>query len=92
MGITLQQNLPKKPEEKKEKWSFKRLLPFHSTVSRITKTFSSPFDYLLSIAIIVLVICALFKVEVSWMFYFITIVLIFADVFERHQNITNKQE
>ena len=84
MGIAAEHELPEKPR-KEDNWSFRRLFPLGSVVNSFTKSFSNPFDVLLGYLVLVLGIAELLGRKVSWMMWVFAVLILLADLLERHK-------
>jgi len=84
MPLTSEQNIPDKPKEKSEPWTFRRLFPFSSAITTLSKAFASPFDILLGYLMIVLSIAELIGRNVSWTMWILTALIFFAVVAEHY--------
>ena len=91
MGLAANQEIEKKPEVH-EPWSVRRLFPFAAVSSAITKTFTNPFDILLGYLVFILGIVELIGRHVSWVFWGIVVLILIADVAERHIDFLSKKE
>lgn len=89
MALTEKQDIPNKPEVR-EPWTFKRLFPFSGAVSSIAKAFGNPFDVLLGYLVFIIGIAELIGRRVSWFFLALTVLILVADVFERHGFLLDK--
>lgn len=85
MGLTANQNIEKKPEEKSE-WTFRRLFPL-GAISSLSKVFVNPFDVLLGYLVVVLGIAVLAGRHIEWMFWVLTILILFADLISRRTEV-----
>jgi len=82
MAITEQQNIPIK-EQEKQKWTFRKLFPLN-TIATLIKPFSEPLDILLGYCVIVIGLSQLLKQSPSWAFFVTTILVLIANIYERH--------
>lgn len=92
MALTSQQEIPEKPKEIQEPWTFQRLFPLKATVSALTKSFTTPFDILLVFQILIIGTSELIGRQVSWMLYLLTALVLVADVVERQKILPTKEE
>lgn len=89
MSLTSMQDIPNKPEVR-EPWTFRRLFSF-GAITTLAKVFSNPFDVLLGYLVFILGIAELFGRRVSWFMWVFTILILLADILERHiELLTNK--
>jgi hypothetical protein len=86
MALTAQQNIPEKPIVS-EPWTFRRLFPFAGAVTTLSKVFINPFDVLLGYLVFILGAAELLGRHVSWFFWVFAILILAADIFERHTGI-----
>ena len=86
MALTAQQDIPNKPKGDSEPWTVRRLFPLAALTSAISKTFVNPFDILLSFSILVIGIAELIGRHVELGFWVLVILLVIADLLERHLN------
>ena len=84
MGIAADHELPNKPQQE-EKWSFRRLFPLSGVVNSFTKSFSNPFDVLLGYLVLILGIAEIIGRKVSWMMWVFAVLILLADLLERHK-------
>ena len=77
MGLTANQKIEKKPEEKSE-WSVRKLFPFAAMASTLSKVFVNPFEVLAGVMVLVAGIGELFGRNISWLFYVILILVLAA--------------
>lgn len=87
MALTSEQNIPEKPKEKDQPWTFRRLFPFAAMTSAFAKTFITPFEVLLGFNLLIIGVVELVGRHVSWGFYLIAILLLGAAIFERHADL-----
>lgn len=85
MALTNDQDIPEKPKQIPEPWTFQRLFPLKATVSALTKSFTTPFDILLVFQILIIGTSELIGRQVSWMLYLLTALILIADVVERQK-------
>jgi hypothetical protein len=85
MSLTATQEIPNKPVEKSD-WTVRPLFPARAMASAIAKQFSSPFEFLLGLNLLIIGLCELFSRNISWIFYLLTFALLAAALTERHPN------
>ena len=85
MALTADQDIPNKPEVR-ESWSFRRLLSF-GAANTLVKVFGNPFDVLLGFVVFILGIAELLGRQISWGFWVFAILILLADLLERHIGI-----
>ncbi len=86
MALTSHQDIPEKPKVN-EPWTFRRLFPLAGVASSLTKSFTSPLDVLLGYLVFVLGLAELLGREVSWFLWVFSILILAANIFERHTGI-----
>lgn len=86
MSLTEKQDIPVKPREK-QAWSARLLFPARAMAAAIGKVFVTPFDFLLGLLVLAIVIVEVFS-DGSWMLYIFATLVLGADVFERYLNKT----
>lgn len=85
MALTEKLDIPNRPEER-TKWSARFLFPARAMASALTKVFVTPFDFLLGLLVLAIVVVEVAS-DGSWMLYMFSTLVLAADVFERHFNI-----
>lgn len=85
MALTSEQNIPAKPKPPEEPWSFRKLFPLKATVSSLTKSFTTPFDILLVFQVVIIGISELIGRPVSLGMYFLTGLVLMADIVQRRE-------
>lgn len=86
MALTSHQDIPAKPKAN-EPWTFRRLFPFAGAATSLTKVFTSPLDVLLGYLVFIIGLAELMGRDVSWFMWVFIILILAADVFERHTGI-----
>jgi|LSQX01.1.fsa_nt_gb hypothetical protein len=84
MALTEKLDIPNRPEER-VKWSARFLFPARAMASALTKVFVTPFDFLLGLLVLAIVVVEVAS-DGSWMLYMFSTLVLAADVFERHFN------
>lgn len=84
MALTAKQQIPVRPVER-EKWSARLLFPARAVASALSKVFVTPFDFLLALLVMAIVVVEVFS-DGSWMLYIFSTLVLAADVFERSFN------
>mgnify|MGYP001607587443 CR=1 FL=1 len=92
MALTEKQDIPEKPKETQEPWSFRRLFPFKATVSSLTKSFTTPFSILLVFQILIIGVSELIGKQVSSRMYILATFILIADMVERLKILPLKEE
>ena len=87
MALAKDQDIPEKPKVAEEPWSFRRLFPMKATAHALAKNFTNPFDTLLAFLILIIGVGQLSNIEISWMTYLLTALILIADVIERHKSL-----
>lgn len=87
MALTSEQNIPDKPKEKPEPWTFRRLFPFMGAVTNLAKIFVNPFDVLLGYLVVILSIAELLGRSISWPMWILTGLIFLAAIVERYGKI-----
>jgi len=83
MTLTSQQNIPEKPKAS-EPWTLKRLFPFSAMLTPLAKTFVNPLDVLLGYLVLIVGLAELLGRNISWFFWVFIILILTADIYERH--------
>ena len=81
-----EQEFPKEPQDR-QSWSRRALFPLAAIGASLSKVFINPFDVLLGFIILVIGLVELFGRHVSWGLYLLAILILIADLLERHVNI-----
>lgn len=97
MAIASEQDIPNRPAEQSEQWTFRRLFPFSGAVSSLTKAFANPFDVLLGYMVLVGGAAELIGHPMSWYFWVFAVLILISDLLERRtgfplQSVTEKEE
>jgi hypothetical protein len=83
MGIAKEQEAPLQKIEE-TKWSTRRLFPFADVAKSFTKNFTSVFDVLLGVTVVMIGVAEILDRNVSFMFYLLAIVLIISAYSDKH--------
>ena len=91
MALTEKQDIPIKPISPSEPWTFRKLFPFKATVSSLVKNFNNPFDVLVVFLILVIGLGDLLNIEISWMTYLLTVLVLGTSLVQHRENHVEKK-
>lgn len=90
MALTSEQNIPEKPKEQSQPWTFRRLFPL-TTIATLSKAFVRPLDILLGLLILFFGIATLFGRAISWGFWVFAILVLFTNIADKHAVIPSDE-
>lgn len=87
MPIASDQDIPERPKDKEEPWSFRKLFPFKASVSSLIKNFNNPYDIIVVFLVLIIGIAELLSIRISLMTYILTISVLAASLVQHRENL-----
>lgn len=83
MGLASKQDIPGAPKLESQGWSAKTLWSLGGLAKSFSKTFESPFEWMLAFCLLVIASAELTSTNLSWFFYTVAIILLLCVIVRR---------
>ena len=90
MGLTHKQDLPGAPKSETQGWTAKTLWSLGGLAKSFSKTFESPFEWMLAFCLLVIASAELTSTHLSWFFYTVAIILLLCVIVRRAMSGMNE--